>query len=83
MKIKKIKETDTGYSEWLSPVMGGYKLACCDCGLVHDIDFQVVKVLKTHRDGTWEHGDPIKGHRVLFRARRNKRSTGQVRRHLL
>lgn len=27
--------------EWVQPVRRGYKLACCDCGLVHRLDFRV------------------------------------------
>ena len=27
--------------EWIQPVRRGYKTRCCDCGLVHDIDFRV------------------------------------------
>jgi hypothetical protein len=27
--------------EWQQPVRRGYKLACCDCGLVHKMDFRV------------------------------------------
>jgi hypothetical protein len=27
--------------EWIRPVMNGYKMACCDCGLVHTIDFKI------------------------------------------
>lgn len=27
--------------EWVQPVRKGYKLACCDCGLVHTLDFRV------------------------------------------
>lgn len=30
-------ETD----EWVQPVEEGYKMACCDCGLVHQMDFRV------------------------------------------
>lgn len=29
--------------EWLQPVRQGYRLACCDCGLVHRVDFRVVR----------------------------------------
>ena len=36
------------WSRWVSPVQGHdepaeepFKLSCCDCGLVHDIDFRV------------------------------------------
>lgn len=31
---------EDGYSEWIQPVRKGYKLACCDCGLVHNVDFR-------------------------------------------
>jgi len=39
-------------------------MACCDCNLVHDLEFRI-------RKG-----------RVQFRARRNNRGTGQLRRHV-
>lgn len=26
---------------WVQPVRRGYKLACCDCGLVHRMQFRV------------------------------------------
>ena len=29
--------------EWVQPVRRGYKLACCDCGLVHTMDFRIYK----------------------------------------
>lgn len=29
------------WSRWVQPVRRGYKMACCDCGLVHDVDFRV------------------------------------------
>ena len=51
--------------EWVRPVESGYKMACCDCGLVHNLDFRVV-----------EEDRP----RVEFRVFRNYRSTGQIRR---
>ena|ERR1035437_7004994 len=28
-------------NEWILPVRKGYKIACCDCGLVHKIDFRI------------------------------------------
>lgn len=28
-------------NEWVQPVRNGYRMACCDCGLVHDVDFRV------------------------------------------
>ncbi len=27
--------------EWVQPVRSGYKMACCDCGLVHNMDFRI------------------------------------------
>ena len=50
--------------EWVQPVRRGYKMSCCDCGLVHNLDFR------------------IRGGRVQFRAFRNNRSTGNVRRYM-
>lgn len=29
--------------EWVTPIHRGYKIACCDCGLVHDMDFRIIK----------------------------------------
>lgn len=29
--------------EWLQPVRRGYVMACCDCCLVHTINFRIVK----------------------------------------
>ena len=29
--------------EWVQPIRKGYKMACCDCGLVHDMDFRIHK----------------------------------------
>jgi hypothetical protein len=29
--------------EWIQPVPEGYKIACCDCGLVHNMDFRIYK----------------------------------------
>jgi len=27
--------------QWVQPIRRGYKLACCDCGLVHRMDFRI------------------------------------------
>jgi hypothetical protein len=29
-------------NEWVQPVRRDYKMACCDCGLVHNLDFRIV-----------------------------------------
>jgi hypothetical protein len=48
------------------PKMSGYKMACCDCGLVHRMKFEVFK--------------HARGHKVAFRAWRDERATAGVRR---
>lgn len=48
--------------EWVQPVKKGYRMACCDCALVHTLDFR------------------IRAGKIQFRAFRNNRSTGQLRR---
>lgn len=30
-------------SEWVQPIRKGYKMMCCDCGLVHTMNFRVYK----------------------------------------
>lgn len=30
-------------NEWVQPVRRGYRMMCCDCGLVHELDFRVMK----------------------------------------
>lgn len=27
--------------EWVQPVRRDYKMGCCDCGLVHNLDFRI------------------------------------------
>jgi len=27
--------------QWVQPVRKGYKMACCDCGLVHRVNFRL------------------------------------------
>ena len=52
--------------EWVCPIRRGYRLACCDCGLVHDVDFRLA--------GT-------KQRRLIeVRMRRNNRATAAMRR---
>jgi hypothetical protein len=36
-------------NEWVVPVMENYEFVCCDCGLVHEIDFKIVR--RRHIEG--------------------------------
>lgn len=38
---KKYDKPEAG--EWIKPVQKKYQLACCDCGLVHTLNFRVRK----------------------------------------
>jgi len=81
--MKTYTEKSNGWTDFVSPKMEGYRLACCDCGLVHDLQFRVVEVLEHLPNGTWVHSDPLdpSKYKIQFRARRNRRSTAQIRRH--
>lgn len=44
MKAKRFRverEVSQGWSRWVQPVRRGYLMACCDCGLVHRMDFRI------------------------------------------
>jgi hypothetical protein len=66
----------------IAPVMTGYKMSCCDCGLVHKIDFEVVEQVRDNSDGTWTSRKPRNKNplRVILIPSRDYRSTAQHRR---
>lgn len=51
--------------------MKGYEITCCDCGLIHRVDFKIVKLTGRKRKDEVEVRD-IKGPKlkVMFRVRR-------------
>lgn len=40
MKLKRLRKAKD--KEWLQPRMRKFIMACCDCGLVHWVDFRIV-----------------------------------------
>jgi hypothetical protein len=43
----------TGYGEWTRPRMRNFREQCCDCGLIHRLDFRIVAgqiEFRTRRD---------------------------------
>lgn len=83
MKFKRMRpehEGANGWSRWIRPVMEQYMMACCDCGLVHTMQFYAVKVAKHGKGGYWS-GTllPRRGYRVMFRAKRAPRYTAKQR----
>ncbi len=63
-KHRRMIEKDDGWTDWIHP-LEEYRQSCCDCGLVHDLEFTLDA-----------------DHKLIFRARRNNRATGQMRRHM-
>lgn len=41
MRQKTFKQVKSG--EWQQPIRRGYLMACCDCGLVHRLNFRLAK----------------------------------------
>ena len=37
------KIDDDGWTEWVQPQRRGYKMRCCDCALVHELDFRIYR----------------------------------------
>lgn len=56
-----------GWSEWIHPIPG-YLMQCCDCGLIHEMQFQIVPA-----DGNdlskLNEGETAEG-LIIFRAKR-------------
>lgn len=39
--MKRVRYPKPEAGEWVQPVKRAYKMACCDCGLVHSMHFRV------------------------------------------
>lgn len=37
--VRFVKVSD---GEWVQPIMRGYRMKCCDCGLIHRLNFRIV-----------------------------------------
>lgn len=80
-KYVKEVELEDGWTREVIPVMNGYKMACCDCGLVHDINFVATKIIEALPDGRFKYKHlPKDKYGVALRARRNNRATAAKRR---
>lgn len=60
----KYKEPKPG--EWVQPIRRGYKMRCCDCGLVHRFNFRLWGRKRSH---------------IQFQVFRDERATSAIRRH--
>lgn len=62
--MPKFEQVQSG--QWVQPRRRGYKMCCCDCGLVHTMNFRIVK--------------SGRGSFIQLQAFRNERSTALSRR---
>ena len=61
-----MRYTTPKVGEWVRPIRKGYRLRCCDCGLVHTMDFRLTPFGR--------------GHKIWFRVFRHNRATAASRR---
>jgi hypothetical protein len=54
LKSRRTKFEKVLDNQEVTPVMDGYLMKCCGCGLVHRMTFRVVKVTDTSGDGTFK-----------------------------
>lgn len=79
MKAKRMRQEHAvgarGFSRWVQPQMSKYLLACCDCGLVHEMQFRIAAgPVKGRQSGQTMH--------VQFRARRAPAYTVRERKRM-
>jgi hypothetical protein len=72
--MKKLPKNSLGYGQqpkegvWVRPIKRGYKMVCCDCGLVHSIDF--------------DHVPFGRGRKVIIRAWSDEIATNRARKNI-
>lgn len=80
MKFPEQKPQKGGWTKWIHPRMTNYYMACCDCGLVHTMNFRVFKVIKTRKNGIRDVEIlPKKQYAVEFKVKRNYKHTKDLR----
>ena len=70
-RFKPMVEGRGGWSEWVYPEPNGYLMKCCDCGLVHEVQFKTFVETKQKR-GAFEVVELPWPIRAMFRARRQR-----------
>lgn len=74
-KVKCVQKTalKSGWTRWNEPIMQGYLMQCCDCGLIHQMEFRVLKRAKKtkSKNGYWKAEEmPSDKYRISMRAKR-------------
>lgn len=67
---------DEDWSEWIHP-LPGYLMQCCDCSLIHEMEFAIGKT--NVKGGPFNDGESDRKGVVLFRARRHLVGDANVR----
>lgn len=79
-RFRKLKEGRNGWTRWEFPVMTGYLLACCDCGLVHKMEFVAIKIKSRRKDGRFTYRSlPKNLYQFKMRAARAVQHTAKLR----
>jgi hypothetical protein len=60
---------EDGWSDWIHP-LPGYLLQCCDCDLIHDMEFAIVPRSEVDGEGPLNEGETEAGV-IIFRAKRH------------
>jgi hypothetical protein len=76
---KRISYDVVGYGEWIRPRMRDFREQCCDCGLIHRLDFRIVDEGRSARAPKGR-PRPSSRLRVEVRTRRDDRATAAARR---
>jgi hypothetical protein len=70
---KRVTYPVIAYGEWTRPRLRNFREQCCDCGLIHRLDFRIV-------DGRKGVHARLRGLKIEFRTRRDDRATAAARR---
>lgn len=62
-----------GWTEWVMPIPKGYLMKCCDCGLVHEMQFKAFIETRQRKNGTYVAVDLPWPVRAQFRVRRKSK----------
>lgn len=79
IRTERASFTRKQWSRWVQPVMDHYLMACCDCGLVHEMQFRAREVLRENSRGKVTAALPKSKAIVWFRARRAEAYTRRER----
>lgn len=60
-----------GWCAWVRP-LPGYRMQCCGCGLVHELDLAIIEDVNLKADGSWDARNVVpEGLSPVFRMRRS------------